>query len=461
MLRAREHIRSPTGSMIAPCASEKMPHGGGTNLTFGASARIAIVGGGASGVAAARALRRLGYRRVTLFEREPQVGGKCCTMVYGGRSYELGAALLTPMYHHVRALMREVGVRATAQAGAIRALRPRRWPQLAAGGLRFWRELTRHRRILRPGFAGLSDNLALPFDDWCRTTRCEEMQAFLEPLVTGFGYGFLRELPAAYVLKYATLFGVPVFEILGDGYGGLLSKVAASLEPVDIRVGARVTGVERHLAGVTVRTSEGPSEFDALIVACPLDEALSFLDATAREVELFERIRYEPYFVIGAMVDGPLPRERYLFLRPNLARESIGRPMFAYRRWASADTVFFYGFAREADWESAARCDVASSVEQLGGHVRDVVVARKWRYFPHVQTDDIASGYYRKLEGLQGARRTYYCGEIVAFGAVETVVEYAHALVRDHFGPVTSSLSGERAPPRFGTSHRRRRVRPP
>jgi glycine/D-amino acid oxidase-like deaminating enzyme len=429
-----------------------------TSMKLEADARVGIVGGGASGLAAAHALGARGYRRITVLERAPSVGGKCCTLVHRGRTYELGAALVTPAYRNVRALMREVGVQASPYLGGLWAsvrdavsrdawgplLRPARWMRTAADGARFAVELSRHRRIFRPGFDGVSDELARPFGDWCRAARCEAAEAATEPWVTAFGYGFLRDLPAAYVLKYTTLFAPPLFEILDDGYGGLFRKVAATLRDVDVRLSTHITSVVRRADGVTVRTTDGPLELDALILACPLDEALAFLDATASEEELFQRIRYQPYFVLGVSVSGPMPRCRYMFLRENFVPESIGQPMFAYRRWPATDTVFFYGFAPGSDWESAARRDVASTVERLGGRLDEVIAARRWRYFPHVEPDDFAAGFYRRLEALQGQRRTYYCGEILAFGAVETVVDYARTLVRRHFPAHTSTAGAAR-----------------
>lgn len=407
-------------------------------IPLGAATRVGIVGGGASGLAVAHALRERGYRGITVLERGLRVGGKCCTLVHGGRTYELGAALVTPAYRHVRALMHEVGVRASPRidgpwAGLRHASRGLPWLRLAADGARFALAMARQPRLFRPGFAGLGDALAQPFADWCRAARCESAGAMTEPWVTAFGYGFLRELPAAYVLKYATLFSAPVFELLDDGYGGLWDKVAASMKDVDVRLGVRITGVDRRADGVTVRTDDGPMAFDALVLACPLDEALAFLDASPEEEDLFARIRYQPYWVLGATVTGAMPSARYQFLREALTPAAIGRPVFAYRRWRATDTFFFYGYDPADDWETAARRNVASTVERLGGRLDDVLVARRWRYFPHVLTDDVAGGFYRRLEALQGTRRTHYCGEILAFGAVETVVAYARALVRAHF----------------------------
>ena len=140
--------------------------------------RIGILGGGASGLAAAHALRELGYRSITVFEREPDVGGKCCTLVHEGRSYELGAGLLTPAYRNVRALMREVGVHSQAHFGGVRAalrdadtwrllvaLRQGGWRSALRGSVVLLVELLRREGLLRPGFAHLSDanlNEAIP-----------------------------------------------------------------------------------------------------------------------------------------------------------------------------------------------------------------------------------------------------------------------------------------------------------
>jgi len=41
------------------------------------NARIAVVGGGASGLSAAYLLKRARYSQVTVFEKESRLGGKC------------------------------------------------------------------------------------------------------------------------------------------------------------------------------------------------------------------------------------------------------------------------------------------------------------------------------------------------------------------------------------------------
>jgi 2-polyprenyl-6-methoxyphenol hydroxylase-like FAD-dependent oxidoreductase len=410
-------------------------------------ARVCIVGAGAAGLSAAHALRRLGYRRITVLEREQRVGGKCYTIRHEGRAYELGAGALTRAYRNVRALMAETGVRCstvyTQSFVDLDERRGRRLPlDLGAGALcslgvqatRFARELWRNRRIWQPGFDGVSAELCLPFDAWCQARGVERIGELIKPWATGFGYGFFAEVPAAYLLKYTTLFAPPLLQILEPGYGGLWQRVARGIEGADIRLGTSIVRITREERTVRVHTAEGATlEFDALVIACPLEETLRFMDVTPVEAELFSRIRYYHYWSVGAVTEG-LPRVTCLFVPRHLGREYLGAPMFAYQRWPGSGLTCFYGFARRREgYEAAARDAVCAMVERLGGTVRSMPVATLWHYFPHVSPEDMAAGFYARLEALQGQRATYYCGELLGFATVETTVGYARAMVARYF----------------------------
>jgi hypothetical protein len=409
--------------------------------------RICIVGAGASGLATAHALRRRGYGRVTVLEREPRVGGKCFTVKVDGRSYEMGAAALSLRYRNVWTLMLETRMTPSlALAGAFidvdgradgkvqRRLplpSPFGWRDVAPQAARMTRELWRHRAIRRPGFQDVPPELCAPFADWSRARGVELMGEFIKPLVTGFGYGFYREVPAAYVLKYANLLTVPLFE-LRDGYGALWERVARSLAGVSIRTGTTIDRIERSDEQVRVHTDQGSFDFDALVLSCPLDGLAALLDVTPVEAELFSRIRLYDYYVVAAQVEG-LPQVRTLFFPRALEPEQRGAPMLAYQRWPGRGLTCFYGFAADGPDEAAAREVVCTTVARLGGRVRAIELTKCWRYFPHVCSADMAAGFYGRLEGLQGERATYYCGELLALGTVETTVAYANAMVARYF----------------------------
>ncbi len=406
-----------------------------------ASERIGIIGAGAAGLAAAHRLRALGYRSVTVLERGARVGGKCCTIHYEGRSFELGAAVLSPPYKNVRALAREVGLATTPetsgffvdlQRGTTRFLVPdaaRRHPLRLARELpRYVAALAGERRLWKPGFDGLPADLARPFEEWAHAHGYSETIELIRPWFTGFGYGYLNEIPAAYVLKYMTLSVMPLSELLDGGYQALWERVA---RPLDVRFGVDVRRVTRDAFGVTVETAEETLRFDRIILACPLDRALAFLDASPEEKKLFEQIEYVDYRVVAAFVEGPFSH-RYTFANTLLPAQR-GEPMFWYRRWSDHPLHTFYSIGSPdlSDDDIVQRID--RTVARLGGKLGKVVRAVRWDYFPHVEPAAIARGYYTSVEALQGVRRTYYAGELLCFPTVETVTAYSFALAERFF----------------------------
>lgn len=73
--------------------------------------RICIVGAGAAGLSAAYFLRKKGYKNIIILEKEKQAGGKCRTIFYKGRSYELGGAVVTPNYRITLEIVKELGLK--------------------------------------------------------------------------------------------------------------------------------------------------------------------------------------------------------------------------------------------------------------------------------------------------------------------------------------------------------------
>ncbi len=402
--------------------------------------RIGIIGAGAAGLSLAHHLAEEGYRRVTVLEATGRVGGKCHTMDFEGRTYELGAGAMTPRYHEVRRLMRRVGMKASPRWSGLYVDtdvgRTSFVPPILGGGgwlrapgetRRLLRLFRKHPRILEPGFDGIDSRLHASTTDFARREGIEVVAELAAPFFTGFGYGFYPETPAAYFLKYATI-GGPVLELLDGGFGDLWRRVAKN---IDVRLDARIDSVTRTDDRVCVQTRDERHEFDALALACPLDDALAFLDASATEKALFSRLRYNPYVAVGAITRG-MPRARWGFVPGNFRRARVGHPMFIYRRWKDSDLMFFFGHPHEGDIDAFIE-GARVAARSLGGRIEKIEIVKPWRYFPHVGTSDFDDGFYEKLEALQGERRTWYTGEALAFGAVEFCVAYSKELVKRCF----------------------------
>lgn len=375
-----------------------------------------------------------------MLERSDRVGGKCRTFHHRGQAYELGAGAITSAYRSVGALCSEHGLRPRAGLGGSffdGEGKQQGWlsPWLQGGLLqtgwhsaRLLAALAGESRLRAPGLAGLAPGLGAPFLEWARARGVERTVPLVEPWFTGFGYGHLDEIPAAYVLKYLLLFRAPIYELVDSGYQGLWERVAARL---DVRRNVVVEKITRDDA-VVVTTSAGPLVFDALVVACPIDDLLAVLDVDDEERALFGAVRWNDYHVIAAEVDRP-PPARYGFFAENFPRARAGEPVFFYRRFLDRPLVLYYTSPRPGASLDDSERAVARWLARGGGTMGRPVLRHAWRYFPHVESSAMRAGYYDRLEARQGQRRTWITGELLSFTAVESVVAYSQALVARHF----------------------------
>jgi hypothetical protein len=177
-----------------------------------------------------------------------------------------------------------------------------------------------------------------------------------------------------------------------------------------------------------VSTNRGVFEAEKLVLACPLDQSLGFLDASDEERALFSRVRTMNYQTIAFDTEG-MPPHAYVFLPEHFGKEAVGRPMFYYRRHRETGVVTFYSFAGVGGLDGAEH-EARVLVERLGARVKKVLARKAWRYFPHVSSSDFKAGYYDRLDALQGTRSTYYTGELLSFSCVEPVVAFSELLAQ-------------------------------
>jgi oxygen-dependent protoporphyrinogen oxidase len=302
-------------------------------MTLGS--RIAVVGGGLSGLVAAYRLRReLGTSvEITVFESASALGGKLRTIDLAGRRYDVGAEAFLARRPEMTALVREIGLgdllvhptgaRAKVHAGgsvlglpsgtvmgvpasadavagvlsehgrravaAESTLLPPVLPQhedVALGALlreRFGDELVD--RLVDPllggVYAGGADGLGL--------------RAVMPALAAKVDAGATSLTEAASQLMPASPSTAPVFGTLVGGLGTLVDKLA-ELANADVRLGTTVRTLSRntshtasgwHLefgaAAHAHAPADSPFDVDAVVLAVPAPAARRLLDGVAPE----------------------------------------------------------------------------------------------------------------------------------------------------------------------------------
>ncbi|MEO5728460.1 MAG: FAD-dependent oxidoreductase, partial [Byssovorax sp.] len=418
------------------------------------SERIAILGGGISGLTVAHELRKRGFQNVVVFEQADSVGGKADTIEVDGRRYNLGAHLCNG-HLGVAELCRDAGVGLVRERSYtlwdIDENRPirRRYGHFAEIE-KFQRFLEAHPEIdSDPGFAATEGWMYPAMAPWLEAHDLVELGEQVGAFYTGAGYGFMdQDVPAAFFMKFARHMTNDGWTPQG-GYKNLLQRVA---EGIEVRCGAEVTRVERGHAGApegAVRVAwraDGASHseaFDKLVLTGPLEHAGRYLDATPDESALFSRIRSLDYYTVVATltIEDPHPVGLSIVEKHTSSAAYTGHVTAFARMHEDARVYHFWCYGRPDQTREDILEIVRADARRMGGEIATVHAFRKWAYFPHVSPHDMAMGFYRRLEAMQGAAATYYAGSLLAFELTDYTVSYAKSLVERFFAEDAAPLS--------------------
>ncbi|MEO5616123.1 MAG: FAD-dependent oxidoreductase [Cypionkella sp.] len=296
--------------------------------TFGqAPRRIAIVGGGISGMAAAHQLAP--DNAVVLFEAEPRLGGHARTVLAGKRGdqpVDTGFIVFNKVnYPHLLKMFESLNVPitpsnmsfgASINGGRLQyALRDldslfaQRSNLFSPAFLRMCRDITHFNKHA----AGLAQNPDLTIGDLLTTLRTGQYfrDYYILPLS-----GAIWSTPPQDILNFPAQALISFFQnhalmqisnqhqwfTVQGGSIQYVNRLQADLlrHGVDLRLSTPIAGIRRVPNGVLIRAEAAEWElFDDLILATHSDESLGLLsDPTSTEIAALSAIRYQPNHAI-------------------------------------------------------------------------------------------------------------------------------------------------------------------
>ncbi|GKU94121.1 hypothetical protein SLEP1_g7649 [Rubroshorea leprosula] len=156
------------------------------------------------------------------------------------------------------------------------------------------------------------------------------------------------------------------------------------------------------------------------------------MDMNDLEKEVFSKVKTIDYYTTVLKIKGlkDMPVGFYYIGEYMDDPATIGNPVAMQRFYADTDIFLFWSYGNSADIEGSTVSNLAiKAVQSMGGEVENVVLQRRFKYFPYVSNQDMKDGFYDRFETeLQecGDRSSKELGELpgVEFPDLSTLDGY-------------------------------------
>ncbi|MGR3322029.1 MAG: NAD(P)/FAD-dependent oxidoreductase [Pseudooceanicola sp.] len=405
--------------------------------------RIAVIGGGISGMGAAWLLSD--RHDVTLIESEGRLGGHARTIMCGpdrAQPVDTGFIVFNKVnYPCLLELFRDLDVPIVKSNMSFGA-------SLMDGrleyGLRNVRTIfTQLGNAVNPRFLGMIRDI-LRFNARALTTARDDMTIgdLLERLRTGAWFrdyyllplsGAIWSTPKDRILDFPAQAMIRFFEnhaLLGytgqhqwwtvdGGSVAYVRRLEAAMRArgVDIRLGAPVAGVRRTPLGAEVRMQGGEWEgYDDVVMATHADDTLALLsDATAAERQALSAVRYQPNTAVLHSDTAIMPRRRRAWASWNYAEGASGPG-------DAIDLTYWMNSLQPIPEETPYFVTLNTTRPVREELIHDETV------FRHPVYDRAALAAQDTVAAMNGENATWFCGAWMRNGFHEDGLASAHAV---------------------------------
>lgn len=410
--------------------------------------KVAVIGGGLSGLVIAEGLQKKGYKNVTVFEKDERIGGKLYTILYKGKSHELGAIFGLPSQPNLKDLMKRLDIKTdgpklsrinyNTKGQRIMPIAKEELAEFVEEMDRLPEVLELYNSLRKANIEYIEPTLMLPFSQWCDIHEFRILKTIYTQYFTIFGLGNIEEVPALYVLRILnynhlmSFMELPEFSTWKNGVSTLAE--ALSKEIKDIRLGQKVIDISPSNQGtLLVQTQFESLEFNKLIIAAPLDQFanLQFWDQDMKGY--LNSIKYQSFNVYAFIAD-KIPKGCGCILE-NLLPSRQGHITIWNSRWDEDGDgmVMLYAYNHPNNSKISSLDTIKDDLLKLGVQNPRLYQTKNWQHCPYVDTITLENGFYNKMEEMQGKNNIFLAGEIMSTLSLENCIKYSIDLLNRFF----------------------------
>jgi protoporphyrinogen/coproporphyrinogen III oxidase len=453
--------------------------------------RVAIVGAGPAGLHMAFLLREMGFRELTVLEKDSRIGGKSFTRYNYEPDVpqEFGTCYTVPFkYQELRRVAKKIGYmefeevpvpdrhvfanysdrKASTQSEWLVSEKKKRFPfrflpnwfsQLAIAIDMLWYN-KKYKRLFKSPYDEIFKETNMTFKEYLDRNGFHDLIPLFSLANTVQGYGFIERVPAWYGLWWNDPLEVDGFlqtalhrvrrpaSILRKGFEHYWSSLRTYLVDkwgVRIQENAHIKSVERTADIVTITNMAGEVQvFDFVIVTSNLADISQFLTMTPDESDVLGALTERGNLITTLFkckhVIDPVPisswtsaldpaRQSRLMTIRNSAK--IFYPQVVDDR--ESDYLISYQYVERAredtvEYQNELKNALMEDLITAGIENIEILEQHIWPYFQHWSQDGLNRHYFVKLMELQGQNRTWFAGASTLFESVHDCMEFNRAL---------------------------------
>lgn len=386
--------------------------------------KVAVIGGGFSGMLAAYLLEKEGID-VTIYEKQEYIGGHCKTLVSKNVSTEIGT--IFSFTRQIKELLIDLQVDYTERF-IYRNFVDENYQSvehmLKDDVVLLMNELSRLKIILEKhsqylndiNFGYIPEELMVPLDTFLKKHDLKCVSQIITPYLSSFGFGSIDDVQAYYVFKvfnvdtlYTFISGEKLL-FINKGTSELIRKLSEKIS--DIRYSLEVVNVEVINDKVKVETTYGDDYFDKVLITTKLPT-----DVIKDKLynQLMKKIDTNPFIVCVYEVSNKDLVTTYY--KSHLGKKS--KIQFFYASKQNNRTIlvaYAYGTIEKNIIDG-----ITTDIKKLGVNIKQLITVKQWYIFPHLKIHNLTQEFYKEINERQKISNICLIGSLVSKPSIDNL----------------------------------------
>lgn len=396
--------------------------------------KVAVIGGGFSGMLAAYLLEKEGIN-VTVYEKKETIGGHCQTIVSKNVYAELGTVF--SFSNNIKELLIELKVDykesfiyknyVDDQYKLVEHMTQEDVAMLIL-------ELKRLKFILEPysssldsiNYGYIHEDLLIPFRAFATKHELKYICQIIRPFLSSFGLGNIEDLQAYYIFKVFDRNTLTAL-IRGDkllsfkkGCSELIENLSKNI--TDIRYALEVKNIEVIQDKVRVETLYGLEYFDKVLITTKLPRDVIKDDLYNL---LMKKIETNPFISVSYEVNNKDLATTYY--KGNFGKHGKIQFFFSSRQ-KNRTTLVAYAYG---NINNETISDINSDLEKVGVDIKQLITLKQWYIFPHLKASHLTQNFYKDINDRQKTSNICLIGSLVTEPSIDNLYVSVKNSVKD------------------------------